>query len=78
MSPQFHLPDGSGYDFAVEMIPKVDALNPQAPQPSTDHEQLCPNAQQRVLAFSGCLGLGCSRTFARFQYGALIMELFGI
>ena len=38
MSPQFHLPDGSGYDFAVEMIPKVDALNPQAPQPSTDHE----------------------------------------
>ena len=30
MSPQFHLPDGSGYDFALEMIPKVDALNPQA------------------------------------------------
>lgn len=29
-SPQFHLPDGSGYDFALEMIPKVDALNPQA------------------------------------------------
>eukprot|EP00913_Durusdinium_trenchii_P002013 g1860.t1 len=28
-SPQFHLPDGSGYDFALEMIPKVDALNPQ-------------------------------------------------
>lgn len=28
-TPQFHAPDGSGYDFALEMIPKVDALNPQ-------------------------------------------------
>ncbi|CAJ1449185.1 unnamed protein product [Effrenium voratum] len=28
-SPQFHLADGSGYDFALEMIPKVDGLNPQ-------------------------------------------------
>ncbi|CAJ1399278.1 unnamed protein product [Effrenium voratum] len=27
MSPQFHLPDGSGYDFLTEVIPKVDALN---------------------------------------------------
>eukprot|EP00438_Fugacium_kawagutii_P027524 Skav213239 [mRNA] locus=scaffold5440:48492:50768:+ [translate_table: standard] len=28
-SPQFHSADGSGYDFAVEIIPKVDALNPR-------------------------------------------------
>merc|ERR1712176_1736815 len=28
-TPQFHNPDGSGYDFAVELITEVDKLNPQ-------------------------------------------------
>merc|ERR1711933_381735 len=29
VTPQFHNPDGSGYDFAVELIIEVDKLNPQ-------------------------------------------------
>merc|ERR1712151_810566 len=29
VTPQFHNPDGSGYDFAVELITEVDKLNPQ-------------------------------------------------
>eukprot|EP00442_Polarella_glacialis_P001959 CAMPEP_0115089878 /NCGR_PEP_ID=MMETSP0227-20121206/25020_1 /TAXON_ID=89957 /ORGANISM="Polarella glacialis, Strain CCMP 1383" /LENGTH=982 /DNA_ID=CAMNT_0002480765 /DNA_START=46 /DNA_END=2994 /DNA_ORIENTATION=- len=28
-TPQFHQPDGKGYEFATELIQKVDALNPQ-------------------------------------------------